>query len=380
MKKRILFFIPTLGHGGAEKVLVNLVNNLDRSKFDITVQTLFDDGVNKDFLKEDISYRSSGQKTIRGFSHLLKVMTPRQIHKILIKEHYDIEVAFLEAVATRIISGCPHNDTVLVSWVHCTMHDKKEAAIGYRNWDESVAAYRQFDRIVCVSRDVEDCFNQLYGMKTKTTHVYNINESSQIRELSKLESQETQMINSKEFNICAVGKIIEVKGFDRLARVQKRLLDSNLNTHVYILGVGEMQQEITEYLKESGIEKSWTFLGYQKNPYQWIPKCDLYVCSSRSEGLSTAVTEALLVGIPVIATNVSGMSELLEDGRSGLIVDNDEDALYFGIKKLIEDRSLLTQLQSESQRRGDDFMKEKIIADVEMILLEPKGVENGSCR
>ena len=115
MKKKILFLIPTLGHGGAEKVLVNLVNNLDKSKFDITVQTIFDDGVNKDFLKKHIRYIYTMKKTFRGFSHLLKLFTTKQLHRMLIKETYDIEVAFLEAVCTRIISGCNNQNTVLIS-------------------------------------------------------------------------------------------------------------------------------------------------------------------------------------------------------------------------------------------------------------------------
>ncbi len=369
MKKKILFFIPTLGHGGAEKVLVNLVNNLDRSKFDITVQTIFDDGVNKDFLKDDITYTCSLKKTFRGFSHLLKILSPKQLHRLLIKETYDIEVAFLEAVSTRIISGCSNQKTILVSWVHCTMHDKKEAAIGYRNWNESVSAYNQFDKIVCVSQAVEAGFNKLYGMGSKTTYVYNINESDQIRTLCQMQSEETDIIDSNTFNICAVGKIIEVKGFDRLARIQKKLIDHNYRTHVYILGVGNKQPEISDYIEKAGIQKSWTFLGYRKNPYEWIAKCDLFVCSSRSEGLSTAVTEALLVGVPVITTDVSGMQELLENGRSGMIVNNDEDALYEGIKRIIDDTSLLTRLRREAQRRGEDFLKEKIISDVEKVFL-----------
>ena len=374
MKKKILFLIPTLGHGGAEKVLVNLVNNLDKSKFDITVQTIFDDGVNKDFLKKHIRYIYTMKKTFRGFSHLLKLITPKQLHRMLIKETYDIEVAFLEAVCTRIISGCNNQNTVLISWVHCTMHDKKEASIGYRDWDESVNAYNQFDRIVCVSRAVETEFNVLYGMESKTTYVYNINESDQIRSLCQIKSSETDIIDSDSFNICAVGKVIEVKGFDRLARIQKRLVDNNYHTHVYILGVGNKQPEINDFITKAGLQNSWTFLGYRNNPYEWMAKCDLFVCSSRSEGLSTAVTEALLVGIPVITTDVSGMKELLENGRSGIIVDNDEDALYEGIKTIIDDTSLHSKLRQEAQRRGEDFQKEKIISDVENVLLSFGGM------
>lgn len=369
MKKKILFFIPTLGGGGAEKVLVNLVNNLDSSKFEITVQTVFDGGIYKNSLNDNVTYKYSFKKEFRGFSHFLKLFSPKQLHSLLINEFYDIEVAFLEAVSTRIISGCNNPNTKLISWVHCTMHDQKEATIGYRNWTESVSAYDSFHKIVCVSKSVEKAFNDLYDQESKTTTVYNINESEKIRKLCLEDDVDVKNMSFDSFNISAVGKVIEVKGFDRLARVQKRLIEDGYNTHVYILGVGEKQSEIEKYLIEERIQDSWSFLGFKKNPYVWIKNSDLFVCSSRSEGLSTAVTEALLVGTPVITTNVSGMSELLENGKSGMIVDNDEISLYKGIKKLLDDSSLLFKYKKESERRGEDFIKQKIIMNVENELL-----------
>ena len=89
---RVLFLIHDLGHGGAEKVLVNLVNHLDRSRFDITVLALFGGGVNEQFLKPDIHYRTVFSKAFPGNSHVMKLFSPRLLHKLFVKEHYDIEV------------------------------------------------------------------------------------------------------------------------------------------------------------------------------------------------------------------------------------------------------------------------------------------------
>lgn len=96
MKKKILFLIHDLGAGGAEKVLVNLVNNMNREKFDITVMTLFDCGVNKQFLAPHIHYKTCFKHMIPGNSHLMKLLNPIHLHRWLIKEYYDIEVAYLE--------------------------------------------------------------------------------------------------------------------------------------------------------------------------------------------------------------------------------------------------------------------------------------------
>lgn len=112
---KILFLIHDLGQGGAEKVLVNLVNNMDRSKFDITVMSLFGGGVNEQFLKADIHYQSVFQHTFRGNSHIMKLLSPKQLHRLFIKEKFDIEISYLEGPSVRIISGCQAKTTKLVS-------------------------------------------------------------------------------------------------------------------------------------------------------------------------------------------------------------------------------------------------------------------------
>ena len=83
--KKVLFFIPTLAQGGAEKVLVNLVNNMDKSKFDITVQTLFAGGVNEQFLNKDINYKCCFKKEFKGNSQILNLFSPKSVYKKFIK-------------------------------------------------------------------------------------------------------------------------------------------------------------------------------------------------------------------------------------------------------------------------------------------------------
>ena len=115
---KILFLIHDLGQGGAEKVLVNLVNHMDRSKFDISVTVLFGGGVNEQFLASDIHFRAVFTKEVPGNSKLMKLLTPKQLHKLCVKKHYDMEVSYLEGPSARIVSGCQNPNTKLVSWIH----------------------------------------------------------------------------------------------------------------------------------------------------------------------------------------------------------------------------------------------------------------------
>ena len=364
--KKVLFLINSLGEGGAEKVLVNLVKNLDKSMFDITVMTLFDIGVNKGSLPDDVRYLTHYKKMPRGNSHLMKLLSPEALHRHLIKDNYDIEVAFLEGPCARIISGCPNKETKLVSWTHCTWHSEREFAQSYRSLAEARDCCRKFDQNIFVSRSVQEAFEKYCQVDHKEV-IYNIIDSDKIRELAK-EPVEDVTLCEDEFNIISVGKVIPVKGYDRLARIHKQLLDNGLKVHTYILGIGSQRAEIEQYCTENHIRDSFTFLGYQMNPYKYMSKADLFVCSSLSEGLSTAVTEALITGLPVVTTDVSGMRELLGNSAFGIITENTEDALYDSIKKLIENRELLAEQKEKAVERGKMFGSSQTISSVQNML------------
>lgn len=366
--KKILFIIHDLAQGGAEKVLVNLVNNMDRSKFDITVMALFGGGVNEQFLSNDIRYITVFEQVFPANSRVMKLLAPRQLHKLFIKERYDIEVAYLEGPAVRIISGCPYEETKLVSWTHCTMHSEKEFSVGFRSFSEAKECIDQFDNNVFVSEGVRDAFES-YCPVAKDSVLYNTNESDRIMTMAE-EPLDAGLSCDEEIKLVGIGKIEPIKGFDRLARVHKRLVEEGYPIHTYILGEGSKQDELNAYLQHEGLTDSFTFLGYQTNPYKFVRNSDIYVCSSHSEGFSTAATEALIVGTPVVTTLVSGMKEMLgENNEWGIVTENDEDALYEGIKKLLDDPKLLAHYKEKAAERGKTFSTENTVRAVEEMLL-----------
>ena len=369
MKKKILFLIHDLGPGGAEKVLVNLVNNMDATKFDITVMALFGGGVNEQFLKPHIRLINCFHKAIRGNSHLMKLLTPRQLHTWLIKEHYDIEVSYLEGPSARIISGCPYPDTKLVSWIHVEQHTKKLAAQSFRSYKESCQCYARFHQTVCVSEYVMQDFSSLYPVLKNLCVLYNTNETAQILEQS-AEPVEPGIFRDGEIRLCGVGKLVPIKGFDRIARIHIRLRKEGYPVHTYVLGEGAERLKLESYIQANGLEDSFTLLGYRTNPYKYVADCDLFLCASTAEGFSTAATEALIVGTPVCTVEVSGMKEMLgENNEWGIVTDNDEEALYQGIKKLLDNPALLAHYKKQATIRGRDFSTEKTVAAVEHMLL-----------
>lgn len=367
---KILFLIHDLSVGGAEKVLVNLVNNMDKTKFDITVVSLFGGGVNEQFLKSHIHYRSVFKKSFRGNSKIMKLFSPSFLHKIFIKEKYDIEVAYLEGPSARIISGCRDDSTKTVAWIHVEQHTKSRASCSFRSYNESKRCYEKFDNIICVSNFVKNDFKSIYPSLKHLDVLYNTNETAQILSL-KDESVEAGIFNESEIKLIGVAKIEPIKGFMRLAHIHKKLKEQGYPIHTYILGVGSERAKIESFLTENNLNDTFTFLGYHTNPYKYVSKCDMFVCSSVAEGFSTAATESLIVGTPVVTALVSGMEEMLgANNEYGIITENNDQALYEGIKKLLDNPELLQYYKKQAEIRGKIFSTENTVKAVEEMIEE----------
>ena len=364
--KKILFLIHDLHHGGAEKVLVNLVNNMDPEQFEIHVTALFGGGVNEQFLAPHVHFRAIFPKPFPGNSHVMKLFSPRLLHRMFVKERYDVEIAYLEGPAARTISGCTDPDVKTVCWLHCTMRSDAEFSIGFRNAAEAKQCYSHFDRGVFVSEGVLEAFRNYCPMQHMQV-LYNTNESDKLLKLAAEDAE----LNGTGLHWCGVGKLVKNKCFDRMLRIQKRLLDGGYPVHFLALGEGDQRTSLEQYVRDNGMEEHVTFLGYQTNPCKYVAKCDLFVCASYAEGFSTAATEALIVGTPVCTVEVSGMKEMLGSSNEwGIVTENDENALYEGIKRLLDDPALLAHYKKQAAERGKTFSTENTVRAVQDMLLD----------
>ena len=367
--KKVLFLIHDLGPGGAEKVLVNLVNNLNTEMFDVTVIALFGGGINEKNLKSHVHYRAVFPVSIPGNSHIMKLFSPQLLHRLIIKERFDIEVSYLEGPSARIISGCKDLSTKLVSWIHTEKDSINSVAESFRSYKEAVCCYNRFHKTIGVSQRVKDAFKKNANLQHEPIVLYNTNESESIRQMS----MELSGIRREPgvINWCGVGKLVPSKGYDRLLRIQKRLIEEGYRVHFHALGIGPMQGELESWCKENGIADSVTFWGYKSNPYKYVANCDLFVCASHVEGFSTAATEALIVGTPVCTVDVSGMKEMLgENNEYGIVTTNDEEALFDAVKELIDEPDKLAFYAEKAKLRGYFFSKERTIQEEETMLLD----------
>ncbi len=365
--KKVLFLINSLGGGGAEKVLVNLVNHLNKNKYEITVKTLFDVGVNREYLGSDIKYDYVFKRVFRGNSHILKLFPPKLLYFLMIKGEYDIVIAYMHGIPTRIVSGCRNPKTKRIAWLHTDIRNSSLQKC-FWNKKELVTSMRKFDGIVGVSKTVVDSFSEVTGIHKNLFVRYNTNDVEKLVNDSK-ESLIENVFNNNRPQLCTVGRLVHVKGYDRLLRVHKRLIENGLEHDLFIFGDGEEKQALEKYIQENNLSDTVHLMGFHKNPYKYMKSCDLFVCSSRAEGLSTAVSEAIILELPVITTMCSGMTEILgENNEYGLIVDNDEEHLYEGILQLLNDRSLLNYYREKSKERKAFFSIEQTVKEVENLL------------
>ena len=154
------------------------------------------------------------------------------------------------------------------------------------------------------------------------------------------------------------GSFLKVKGFDRFVRVAARLRDDGFGFSAIIMGMGYERDELEKLIAEKKLENCISLYEYQSNPYAIIKNADAFVCSSYSEGYSTVITEAVILGKPVITTRCSGMEEIFGGRECGIICENDEDSMYAALRSVLEDPQLLKKFAAESEIRSGDFKKE----------------------
>lgn len=361
--KKIVFLIHDLMGGGAEKVLVNMVNNLNPEKYDITVMTVFDEGVHRNSLKENIHYKYFLKKSFNGNKYFFRSFTPEfWYRKVFGNDKYDIVVSYLEGTCARIASGC--KDAKKVAWIH-RERDENGYKVCFKNKKEADEVYSSFDRIVCVAESLKDNFVKFCPAFKDAEVLYNVNETDKIMALSEEPVDEKGLFDDGVPTISFIGKVIREKGIYRLADIHKRLNEENIPHRFLIMGVGEDSEPVKAILKENGSEKDFVFLGFQKNPYKYLAKSDMFVCASFAEGFSTATTEALILGLPVVVADCSGMNEMLCGNEYGIITENNDDALYEGLKKMLTDSELREDYARKAAVRGKDFLTEKSIERIE---------------
>lgn len=354
MKKvKLLFVLPSLEGGGAERIVCNLMSALDKNIFDINLFLFTNKGVYWNLLSDNINVFFGNENEKNS-----KLMVVKNLYRI--SKNMDIIIGSMELMPTyfSVLIGKLLNKKV-IGWVHINidsiLNDKNKIIKFLHKNILLKLFYNKLDKIIAVSNGAKENISKYLNCKNIIECIYNPIKINDIKEKSKEEIEEKI---EKPF-IMGMGRLERQKNFILLIRAYKILLDRGIKHNLIILGQGSQKECLVNEVKKMKIDEKVKFLGFKENPYKYLKQADVFVQSSIYEGLPTVLIEALALNIPVVATNCpDGAKEILDNGKYGLLVNmNDEKALAEAIEKiLINDdlQDIYIMRSKEAVNRFDD--------------------------
>lgn len=370
--RKLLFMTNSLYGGGAEKILQTIISNINRDKYDITLYSLHREEVNHELYRGNLKYRSvfSNRSTLlfKIKSWVFNNCSAKIFYALFVRGRYDVEIAFIEGESTKLISGSLNSKSKKLAWVHIDLVNNPWTAFLYQNVKDESAHYQKFNKILCVSDSVKSAFIEKYGIEsTKVRTQYNPIDRDAIRH----KAESAKFLSPKtKIRMIAVGRLVEQKGFDRLLRIAYQLKEEGFKFEVYILGEGKMYMELKEYVITHNLQDIVFLLGFQDNPYAYMAESDLLVCSSRAEGFSTVVSEAVVLGVPVVSTDCAGVRELFGNKKCGIITQNTEESLYEALKYVLTFPDCLSGYRDAAIKRGEIFSLKQSMNELEKLFDE----------
>ncbi len=356
--KNVLIMTNNMNGGGAEHVLLTLLRHLPRSRYSIDLCLVYREGVLLDRLPSDLSISAIFEERTPESAECIRA-DEGELYQRAVRRKYDIEIAFLEGNAVKIMSRSNNRDAVKIAWVHLDLSREHYTKTVYKSTEQEKEAFLSFNHIFCVSCAVLGGLERLFGpdLRERSYIVFNPIEHEEIMRLAEIVELQKHGVT-----FCAAGRLEHQKAFNRLLSSAQRLRAEGFTFHIWLLGEGSLRSELERECDERMLTDIVDFLGYQMNPYPYIKQADAFVSTSRVEGLSMVIGEALVLRTPVIATNCNGQIEALQGGKYGFLVDNSESGVYKGMKAVLTGEYVGNELAySGSERylpfRLEDYMQ-----------------------
>ncbi|MFJ7747155.1 glycosyltransferase [Peribacillus sp. NPDC097295] len=383
MKKKIVFMLINMNIGGTEKALLNMVSELSKNNYAITILMLekygdfikfIPNGVRVEYVKEykDIEYLMNKPlhiialdymkkgRIIKSFIMIFfyfisKVMKERSLFYkyilrdfVIVNEEYDIAVAYagpMEFISYFVLNNIKAKKKL--QWIHFDINH-----ISFNRFFAS-KFYKKFDGIFVVSKEgKKHLLNILPFLEEKTKVFLNIISP----ELIKSQAEMGRGFND-EFDgikILTVGRLNIEKGQDIAIQSLTKLIQNGYKARWYCVGEGNSRVNYEKQIQRNNLNDHFILLGADPNPYPYIKNCDIYVQPSRHEGYCITLAEARCLNKPIITTNFTGAKEQIKNGVTGLIVKCDEDEIYQAIVKLINNKTICKHFTNNLAAESND--------------------------
>lgn len=387
-KQSILIIMPYMGCGGVESTLLSMLECIDKKKYEITLLLLERKGEflkkipteiqvkeivlpekekgiffgKKKLLKE---YIKKGQwLKIPGFllyNSQEKLTEDREKNALYfqrisstipaLEEEYDLAIDYFGyATFTTFYLAEKVKAKKKVSWLHSILSRFNPQS--FKKW------YEQMDVIFACSQMVKTDFDNIFPNLGNVRIFYNIINPENVRLKSKGKGGFTDDFDG--IRILTVGRICFEKGIDLAVEAFQYLSKAGYKVRWYLIGGGSTEDidRFSQMLNADEEKENFCFLGIKDNPYTYMQQCDIYVQPSRFEGYCTTTNEARIIGCPIVMTNVSGAEEQISDGITGYIVDTTGEAIFEGIKRMIDNPEIREKMIKNVKNINADTIQE----------------------
>ena len=370
--KSILFVIPTMRMGGAEKSLVTLLNCMDRKRYKIDLLLFESGGVLQDDIPKDVNiisadkitqamileFRYYGKNLIRehhyiAYLHRLWTSVDPKIKKNekfgwkylrdyipMLEKEYDIAISYLEGLtAFYVIDKVKAKKKI--GWIHIDM-------TGRIMPEEERRYYERFDHVITISEVCKNVFLDFVPlMKSHISVLENLTDDEMVKKKSE-KNADFSGWDKNVTQIVTVGRLDIQKGIDLAIQSCKLLCDRGLEICWHVYGEGVQRNNLEKMIEENGLQDIFILEGLKENPYPYMKKADIIAQTSRYEGKSIVLDEAKVLGKAIVVTNYPSVEDQIEDGVTGIIVECNPDGIAGGIERLVGNTILRNALEGRS--------------------------------
>lgn len=362
--KKILLYSTIFSSGGAERFLLDLINNIDLKKFYITLVIARKNGTSyTKFLKKhrNIKYINL------GFSDTKDYLIYKSLSKIIEQENPDICFSpgiFTNFILLDALKEIDYNGKIVV---------RESNYISLRNLDKDTCTkfldYNRCNKIVSLTKGMKKDISRYGVKKFKITTINNI------VDIDYIQKEANVFVDNKEFNqiknrkIIHVGRLEEQKNQKLLLDSFKLVLDKIEDVELIIIGKGSKEKELKDYVNKIGIKSKVHFLGFQDNPYYFIKNSDLLVLSSLYEGLPHTLLETMALKVPIISTNCkTDPRDIFKGNKYGYLVrNNNAKILSKKIISLLNDENKLMKKVEKAYQRVYEYDANNVVKSYEKL-------------
>lgn len=379
-KIKVLFRHRSMEMGGVEKVVLSMLNHLNREKFEFTIclninqgelRNEFPSHIRKVYIakgKEDFSKNPLIRKlqlALRWIK-LNKARKDSSIADRILQDQFDVEIATTYSVYETVLNST-NKKSKKIAWLHSDL-----TLPSFDAYLENIFQnMQQFDYIIYGSQQCKDVLEEKYSdvQFPPGKVILNAIPIEEIKEKALAFIPEFENVPT----FVSVGRLDIRKGYRTLLEAHQKLLADGFIHHIYVIGNGEDYEILSKRIDELGIKNSFKLLGTQINPYPYVKNADFYIMPSESEGWPLIIAETLILQKPIIATAVGGVPEMIDHKITGYLTEYSEEGLYNGIKEFLTNKNLVENIQKNLTDIEHKFDNKKIFDAVEEIIEDLAG-------